>query len=73
MKRIYQKIAKENGISVSDVKREMQAAIDSAYKNVRKSQTEKELLENITYQGDIPTVEEFIESISSKYKCQIRK
>lgn len=73
MRNIYRKIAKEDGISVTEVKREMQAAIDNAYKNVRKSQTEKDLLENITYQGDIPTVEEFVESNSSKYKCQIKK
>ena len=73
MKRIYQKIAKENGVSVTEVKREMQAAIDSAYKNDRKSQTEKDIQESVTYQGVIPTVEEFIESISYKYKCQMKK
>ncbi len=73
MRRIYRRIAKEDGISVTEVKREMQAAIDSAYKNDRKSETEKSAQESITYLGDIPTVEEFVESISYNFKCQARK
>ena len=73
MRRIYQKIAKEDGISVAEVKREMQAAIDSAYKNVEKSETEKNAQECITYHGDIPTVEEFVESISCNFTSKARK
>lgn len=73
MKRIYQKIAKEDGISVTEVKREMQAAIDHAYKKNDKPERERDLQESITYHGEIPTVEEFIASMSYKIKCQSRK
>ncbi len=65
---IYQKIAKEYGISVAEVRREMQAAIDSAYKSDRKSQTAKNAQEGILYNEDIPTVEEFIEALSYEIK-----
>lgn len=71
MRRIYEQIAKENGISVAEVKKEMQAAIDHIYKNNDK--LERDLHESITFKGEIPTVAEFIASMSYKIKCQARK
>lgn len=45
MEKIYEEIAKEYGVSVEAVKREMQEAIDAAYENTEQ---------------DIPTIEEFL-------------
>ncbi|NCC16773.1 MAG: sporulation initiation factor Spo0A [Clostridia bacterium] len=73
MRRIYQQIAKEDGISVAEVEREMQAAIEHIYMKNDKSERERELQQSITYKGEIPTVEEFIASMSYKIKCQARK
>jgi hypothetical protein len=60
IKRIYKRIAREHGVSVEEVERDMQEAIDKAY-------------ENPTYYarcvdsaGEIPTVEEVIEYIVRK-------
>ena len=33
MRKIYRKIARENGVSVKEVKEDMQAAITAAYQN----------------------------------------
>ena len=33
MRKIYREIARKNGVSVKDVKRDMQAAIAAAYQN----------------------------------------
>jgi hypothetical protein len=50
---IYQKIAENNGVSVEEVKREIQLAINSAYVNPN------EKAKSIKCEGDIPTPEEF--------------
>lgn len=70
MKRIYQRIAKEDGISVTEVKKEMQDAIENSYKKKDKTLSEMVLQKSITYHGEVPTVDEFIEAISHKFKYQ---
>lgn len=62
MEHIYRKIAKEDGISVTEVKREMQAVIDISYKKKDKTETERILQESVESNGEIPTVDEFIEA-----------
>lgn len=68
MRNIYRKIAKKHGVSVAEVKRDMQAAIDYAYKNDNKPDSEKALQESIPHKGEVPTVEEFIKEVSRKVK-----
>ncbi|MCO5384513.1 sporulation initiation factor Spo0A C-terminal domain-containing protein [Desulfosporosinus sp.] len=48
MRNIYRKIAKEHGVTVAEVKREMQAAIDFVYKKIDKSESEKIMQERNT-------------------------
>lgn len=55
MRQVYKKIAKENGISIAEVKREMQKAIEEAYKNPC-----GDAPNDVPCKGDIPTPDEFI-------------
>ena len=68
MRNIYRKIAKEHGVTVAEVKRDMQAAIDYVYKKIDKSESEKIMQESISRKGGIPTAEEFINSLAHKIK-----
>lgn len=54
MKKIYRQIAKKNGVSVAEVKREIEAAIDAAYENPNFH------AQCVYRAGDKPTPEEFI-------------
>ncbi len=60
MRSIYRKIAKKHGVSVSEVKCEMKAAIDYAYKQNDKSESEKVIQESISSNGEEPNTDEFI-------------
>lgn len=68
MRSIYRKIAKEHGVSVTEVKRDMQAAIDSAYRKKDKSESEKAMQEKIPCKREVPTAEEFIKAVSLKVR-----
>jgi hypothetical protein len=60
MRSIYRKLAKKHGISVAEVKREMQIAIDYAYQDINQSVGEKTKQKSLPCKGDTPTPEEFI-------------
>ena len=53
-RKIYREIAKKHGISVGEVKREMQAAINTAYENPNSQAL------SISRKNDVPTINEFI-------------
>jgi len=54
MRKIYRTIAKQHGVSVAEVKRDMQVAIDEAYKNPNFH------AQCVYRAGNKPTPEEFI-------------
>ena len=54
MRKIYRKIAKKYGVSVQEVKTEMQSAINAAYRN------NPEVVKRIPRKGEIPIPGEFI-------------
>lgn len=62
---IFQQIALEEGISVEEVKAEMQKAIDSAYNN-----DDRQCQDNfMNYFGKKkPSIEEFIEKVSEEIR-----
>ena len=60
MKNIYRQVAKKHGVSIAEVKREMQAAIDAAYANPSESDATKAQQNRIPRIGVTPTVEEFL-------------
>lgn len=59
MREVYRKIAKKYGVSVKEVKRDMQEALTMAYKNAPKDET-GENQARVPRAGDVPTPEEFI-------------
>lgn len=60
--KILQDIARREGISVSEVEREMQRAIDEGFDN--SSEEERQAWARIPCKGERPTVEEVIDGIS---------
>lgn len=64
MRDIYRKIAKENGITVAEVKRDMQAAIDHAYQRNDKPADIVSAQRKIPSRDKIPTTTEFIQYTS---------
>lgn len=63
IKSVYRKIAREHGVTVAEVKKDMQAAIDYAYKKSDKSASEKISQISISSKNEIPTTDEFIKHI----------
>ena len=57
---IYKEIAKKHGISVEEVKREMQKAIEAAFIFTSDD------ADNIPREGEIPTIDEFIDYTLTK-------
>ncbi len=68
MRNIYRKIAREHGVSVEEVKKEMQTAIDHAYGKRNKLISEKMLQSSVPSKGEVPTTEEFIKGISNRIR-----
>ncbi|TAH59959.1 MAG: sporulation initiation factor Spo0A [Gottschalkiaceae bacterium] len=65
---IYRKIARKYGVSVEEVKKDMQDAIDYAYEKDKKSDKERILQENISFKGKTPTTAEFINQVTEQIK-----
>lgn len=67
MRKIYRKIAKENGVSVQEVRREMQAAITEAYTDpLNNNEITKAYQNRVPRKGEIPTPEELIHYLSGQ-------
>ena len=56
-KKIYKKIAREFGVTIEEVRREMEAAIDAAY------QEPTFYARCVKFKGDKPTPDEFFDHI----------
>ena len=65
---VYRKIARKNGVSVKEVKEEMQKAIDAAWDNPDKTAQNIFLQNQIKPDGSKPTPEEFIRFNAEKLK-----
>ena len=69
MRKIYRKVAKEYGVSVEEVKREMQAAITDAYTNpLNNNEITKAYQSRVPCKGEIATPEELIRHLSEQAK-----
>lgn len=66
MRKIYRQIAKKHGVSVADVKRDMQEAINYAYQNTPNDGVTGAYQNRVPRTGDIPTTEEFIRYASKR-------
>lgn len=68
MRSIYRKIAKENGVSVKEVKEEMQKALDDAWNNPDKSADVRFNQLKMAPDRKKPSVDEFVRYCSSEIK-----
>jgi hypothetical protein len=66
-RKVYREIAKKHGVTVAEVKRDMQAAINEAYKNPN------HFARNVKSKSDIPTSDEFINHAVRKIKNEMKK
>ena len=62
MRDIYRKLANKYGVSVEDVKRDMQTAINETYKSPLNTKGIEKYQDIIHCREEIPTVEKFINS-----------
>ena len=62
--KIYKDIAKKYGVSVEEVKREMQKAIDAAYL------FPNDEAKKVPRKGDAPTIDEFVTYAVDKIKAE---
>lgn len=62
MRKIYRQIAKKKRVSISEVKRDMQAAINAAYNNPNS------YANSVSRKSEIPTIEEFVNYTSNRVK-----
>lgn len=68
MRSIYRKIARQNGVSVSEVKMEMQKAIDAAWDSPNKTEENIAAQSRVKPDGSKPTPEELIQYEARKFK-----
>lgn len=69
MRKIYRKIARENGVSAKQVKADMQAAITAAYKNPPKDGGVTAAYQRqVPRRGEIPTPEELVRYMAEKVR-----
>ncbi len=60
MRSVYRKVAKQNGVSVKEVKSEIQKAIDAAWDNPDKSPEAASYQSLVANGGKKPSIEELI-------------
>ena len=68
MRSVYRKIARQNGVSVKEVKDEMQKALDDAWNNPNKSAECIANQNTFMANGEKPTVDEFIRITAERIK-----
>lgn len=66
MRSIYRKVAKKHGVSVKEVKDEMEKALNSAYTNPSNDDIIIDCQKQVPSKGEIPTPEEFIRYVANK-------
>lgn len=71
MRSVYRKIAREYGVSVAEVKREIQLMIEDAWKNPPNDGGVTEAYQRqVPCKGEIPTPDELIRYAAAKIKSE---
>lgn len=68
MRKIYRQIAKKNGVTLAEVKRDMQEAIAYAYKNTPDDGITAAYQKHVPHKGETPTVDEVIRYAAQKVR-----
>lgn len=67
-RKLLRKIAKEYGVTVEEVRRDMQAAIDATYQNPDRNLMNIKAQNAVPRKGEIPTVDEFVGYVAGEIK-----
>lgn len=62
-RKIFRKLAKQNKVSVEEVRKDMQSALDHAYRRDDKTNEIKTVQNRVERKGNIPTVDEFLNDV----------
>lgn len=68
IQKVYREIARRQGISVQDVKKQMQEAIAMAWENPDKTALQASVQSEISIKGTVPTPEELIRYAQKKLR-----
>lgn len=72
-RKLYRQIAKQNGVTLKEVKHDMQAALNYAYKNTPNDGVTVAYQSNVTKKNEVPTVDEFINHAVKEVKTKEKK
>ena len=69
MRKIYRELAKKHGVSVEEVRKEIQVALADAYTDpLNNNEITKAYQNRVPCQGEIPTPEEMVRYLAGKVK-----
>lgn len=68
MRSIYRKVAKQHGVTVAEVKRDMQAAITHAYTHTPDDGITAVYQNKVPRKGEVPTPDEVIRYVAGEAK-----
>ena len=69
MRKIYRKLAKKHGVSVKEIRQDMQAALTEAYTDPLNNNVITKAYQNrVPRQGEIPTPEEVVRYLAGEVK-----
>ncbi len=70
-RKTLRKIAKENGVTLKEVRNDMQAAINHAYQNPTQNGLTSAFQNRVPMKGEIPTIDEFLNYAVNETKKKI--
>ena len=68
LQKVIEEVAKKNGVTVEEVRKEMGLALDAAWGNPEKTPVEEMRQKEISSNGTVPTPEQFIQHCVEKLK-----
>lgn len=60
MRQVYRKVARENGVTLAEVRQEIQGAINHTYENCPNDGVTQAYQSRVPRKGEVPTADEFI-------------
>ncbi len=69
-RKLYREIAKQHGVSVQEVKRDMQEALNHAYNNANNSELTKSYQNQVPRSSEVPTPVDFISYAVNRIKSE---
>ena len=71
MRNVFRKVAKKHGVSIYEVRREMQEAIRYGYDHCPSDGVTRSYQMRVPRQGEVPTSEEFVQFAAKKIRTNL--